>query len=430
MGFNHMNAQNDDATKLTPLDNTSFDFNHSNQAKIDRHYMLHALKLANHAFGHVSPNPYVGAIIVKNGQIIGEGYHHKAGEPHAEINALNNAKQRGFDPIDAQIYVTLEPCNHTGRTGACTLALIHANIREVIYATQDPNPLVAGNGHLTLSAAGITVRSGICEDEARFINRIFIHQQQIKRLSGRQRPYVILKTAMSLDGKMATQDFDAKWITTEPARQKAHEFRQQCDAILIGRGTLLADNPSLTVRNINSNLSSELLETSTQTYPIKQPVRVVLLSDFKNISIEFNLFNTNTAPTWIMYPESVAIPEELSQALANRNVRLIALPPHATSQHPLDPHDVLEALSKAGIQSVLIEGGARIHNAFLNSDFVNPCIDEFALFYGACLIGHRAAPSLWDQSPVHALIDAPRIQIIESKLLGQNIFVHGLRLPS
>lgn len=404
-----------------PNDHTNPDFDISDQAKVDQYYMQRALKLAAQAFGHVSPNPYVGAVIVKDGHIIGEGYHHQAGEPHAEINALNDAKQKGHDPAGAQIYVSLEPCNHTGRTGACTLALIQANIHEVIYALQDPNPLVSGSGHQTLVEAGLTVRSGVCEQEARFINRIFINQQK-QGQGSRPRPYVILKAAMSLDGKMATQDFDAKWVTTEPARQKAHEFRQQCDAILIGRGTLLADNPSLTVRTIHQTFSEDAFKT-----PIKQPVRVILLSDFSDISAELNIFDTKIAPTWVIYPEAVSIPAFLSQALTDQNVRLIPLPAHSAAQHPLDPHDVLEALSTAGIQSILIEGGPSIHNAFLNADFINPCIDEFALFYGACLIGNRAAPGLWEQSPVHALLDAPRIQIIESTLLGQNIFVHALK---
>ncbi|GBU10138.1 riboflavin biosynthesis protein RibD [Gammaproteobacteria bacterium] len=382
-----------------------------NQAQHQK-YMQRALNLAAQPLGLVSPNPYVGAVIVKNNKIIGEGYHHQAGAPHAEINALRNA---GANARDATIYVTLEPCNHHGRTGPCTQALIDAGIRCVIYALEDPNPLVSGQGLARLVAAGIKVfkiEAQECLDQSVFLNRIFIHNQQ----ENIARPYVILKAALSLDGKLATQDYDSKWITTDAARQKAHYFRQQCDAILIGRGTLLSDNPNLTVR-IDA-ISKSL---------IKNPIRIVLLSDFSEITKNLNILDTTLARTLFIYPNTTAIDADLVEMLRSKQVEMIAcnlptLKDNLDNKNKLDIKEVLNILKKLNIHSVLIEGGPAIHSAFLEAQ----CVDELALFYGARLIGAKNAPSLWDTSNIHALGDAPFINIIETERLDQNVFIHGL----
>ena len=205
----------------------------------DRKFMEHALTLASRARGRTSPNPMVGAVIVREGEIVGEGYHQKTGEAHAEIHALNQAKGLAEG---ATMYVTLEPCCHWGRTPPCTEALIRAKLANVFVAMKDPNPRVAGDGIRQLEKAGIHVQVGICETESRQLNEVFI------KYITTQLPFVILKSAISLDGKIATASGESQWITSEASRGKGHEIRAQVDAILVGVGTVLQDNPSLTTR--------------------------------------------------------------------------------------------------------------------------------------------------------------------------------------
>ena len=206
----------------------------------DELYMRQALALACLAEGDTSPNPMVGAVIVSaDGEVVGEGYHHKAGQPHAEINALKEAKKlaRG-----GTIYVTLEPCSHFGRTGPCCEAIIAAGLKRVVAAVEDPNPKVAGNGFKRLRDAGIEVTVGVCAEEARLLNEKFFHWI----VTGR--PFVSMKYAMTLDGKIATRTGDSKWITGEDARAYGHYLRKAHDCILVGKNTVLADDPELTTR--------------------------------------------------------------------------------------------------------------------------------------------------------------------------------------
>ena len=206
---------------------------------IDESYMREALRIAEYARGRTAPNPLVGAVIVREGTIVASGWHRAAGEPHAEIHALRMAGElaRG-----ATLYVTLEPCAHHGRTGPCAEAVIAAGIVRVVIALCDPNPLVAGRGLALLKEAGIEVVTGVCEAEARRQNEVFLKWVTQKR------PFVTLKTAMTLDGKIASHTGASQWITGETARARVHEYRNEYDAILVGIGTVLADNPSLTTR--------------------------------------------------------------------------------------------------------------------------------------------------------------------------------------
>ena len=205
----------------------------------DRKYMKRALLLARKAWGKTAPNPMVGAVVVKNGVIIGEGYHHKAGTAHAEVNALNAA---GTAAKGATIYVTLEPCSTYGRTPPCTEAIKKAGIKEVICASEDFNPRHAGNGFEILRRAGIEVKVGVCREEALELNKAFFSHIT------RQRPYVLLKMAMTLDGKIATASGDSKWITSAAARSRVQKLRQWCDAIMVGGETVRVDRPGLVVR--------------------------------------------------------------------------------------------------------------------------------------------------------------------------------------
>lgn len=239
----------------------------------DQHkiHMQRALGLANQAAGHTSPNPAVGAVIVKDGKVIAEGFTQPPGKPHAEAEAIRKA---GESARGATIYATLEPCNHFGKTPPCTLAIIEAGISEVHYAVIDPNPRAAG-GHQRLVDAGIKVHTGLFATEAYEQNRFFFHHTKTGL------PYVVAKFACSLDGKIATHTGESQWITGPAARQKGHELRQLCDGILIGSGTAIADNPSLTTR----------LASSNERKP-SHPIRIVLDTHGK-LPESLNLLNGN-----------------------------------------------------------------------------------------------------------------------------------------
>jgi len=205
----------------------------------DRTFMRRALALAARAYGRTAPNPMVGCVLVKGGRVVGEGYHHKAGMAHAEVEALRNAGSRARG---GTAYVTLEPCNHTGRTGPCSEALIAAGVARVVVAMADPNPRVAGGGAARLRKAGIPVEIGLCEAEARQLGAGFVKHVTTGR------PLVTLKAALTLDGRLATASGDARWVTGEAARAEVHRMRDRADAILVGAGTVAADDPSLTTR--------------------------------------------------------------------------------------------------------------------------------------------------------------------------------------
>jgi len=210
--------------------------------------MREAISLAERGTGHVSPNPLVGAVVVKDGHIVGRGWHQRYGAAHAEVNALNDAGERA---IGSTVYVTLEPCTHTDKTPPCTNALIDAKVATVVVASRDPNPLAAGGVEI-LRAAGIQVITGVEEESADFLNRAFLFNIRTNQ------PWVVAKTATSLDGKIATRTGHSQWITGEMARSRGHDIRQSVDAILIGGETLRADNPSLTVRRCMSNTLAQL----------------------------------------------------------------------------------------------------------------------------------------------------------------------------
>ena len=202
-------------------------------------YMFRALNLAKRGQGRTSPNPMVGAVIVKEGKIVGEGYHRAPGEPHAEVEAI---KAAGDNTQGAELYVTLEPCNHYGRTPPCTLAIMAAGIKKVYYGIDDPNPTVIGGGSDTLRKAGVEVVGPIIEDRCTAINEVYLTNVTMRR------PFAILKLAMSLDGRIATKTGESKWITSEESRMKVHRIRDRVSAIMVGIQTVLQDNPSLTTR--------------------------------------------------------------------------------------------------------------------------------------------------------------------------------------
>jgi len=291
----------------------------------DEKYMHRALELALKGWGRTSPNPMVGAVIVKGNRIVGEGYHHKAGSPHAEVNALREA---GKKANGATMYVTLEPCCFHGRTPACTDAIREAGIKQVIIGTKDPNPPVNGNGIRTLKRAGIKVHTGVLKDVCRDINLPY------ETFVTKNRPFVILKAALSLDGKIATAKGESKWITSKECRNYVHQIRSGVDAILVGGGTIRSDNPSLTVR------------LPGKKHDVKQ---VVVLDDKLDLPKMASIFTRR--------------PEELRIAWAeDQGYDVIVF---KSMKH------LLEELAARDIVKLLVEGGGETYSSFIRARAVD-----------------------------------------------------------
>ena len=300
----------------------------------DIKFMRRALELAQMAEGDTSPNPMVGAVIVDgDGNIVGEGYHHKAGQPHAEINALAVA---GDKAKGAAVYVTLEPCSHYGRTGPCCEALIKAGVKRVVSAVTDPNPLVAGRGLNRLREAGIEVTEHVCEDEAKKLNEKFFFWITHKR------PFVSLKYAMTLDGRLADAGGDSKWITGTEARTYAHYLRKTHDAVLVGKNTVLQDDCELTTRMVEG----------------KNPIRIVLDS---KATIPLNAKILNGEAKTIIAVSEAAPQDKLDELQKLSTVEVLKLPQR---NGYLDLQALLEKLAAMEITSVLVEGGSEVHGAF------------------------------------------------------------------
>ena len=361
---------------------------------LDDKFMDEAIALAAKATGRTWPNPLVGCVIVKNGDVIGRGYHAQPGGDHAEVAAIKDSLANGADPAGAIAYVTLEPCNHIGRTGPCSEALINAGVTEVVFAIDDPNPQAAG-GAERLRMAGVNVRKGPRSEQAAALNRAWLHSQQ------RNRPLVTAKVAMSLDGRIATHAGNSKWLTGPKARRRGHELRKRSDAILVGAGTIQADDPSLTARLDEETIS---------------PIRIVLDS------------SGATSPGAKAYERSgrgaiLATTERLRPTRARQfeeiGVDVLVLAQNAEGR--VDLHDLIGALHAKEIRSVMIEGGGRVLGAFLDADL----IDELWLFYAPVLLG-GGAPG-FDGVGVASIADAAGFTFEPPEMLDRDIFVRGRR---
>lgn len=321
-------------------------------------YMQLALELAEKARGKTSPNPLVGAVIVKDGQIIGQGYHQKAGGPHAEVFALNEAKE---EAKGATMYVTLEPCSHYGRTPPCSLAIAKAGIEKVFVAMTDPNPLVSGQGIQYLKDQGIEVQTGILASKARQQNEIFLKYIQTRR------PFVHLKWAMTLDGKIASETGDSRWISNEHSRAWVHKLRSELDAILIGINTVRQDDPLLTSRIPGG----------------RNPIRIIL-DTHGNIPLDSRILNsTNQARTIIAVGQGVSQTKlKEINSLGGKTLQV------ATKNDNLDLSDLLNQLGKLEITSVLVEGGTKTITSFLKEDLA----DKVSVFISPRIIGGSRSP--------------------------------------
>ncbi|MDX9834875.1 MAG: bifunctional diaminohydroxyphosphoribosylaminopyrimidine deaminase/5-amino-6-(5-phosphoribosylamino)uracil reductase RibD [Desulfobulbus sp.] len=329
----------------------------------DAYYIGLALEEARKGEGRTSPNPAVGAIVVDGeGMIIGRGYHHKAGTPHAEVHALRDAGGRARG---ASLYVTLEPCNHQGLTPPCTQAVLAAGVSTVVVGMPDPNPDVAGGGSQYLRSMGVQVRSGVLETQCRELNLPFIKH------STTGLPWIIMKAGLSLDGRITFCPGEAGTVTGPQASRYTHTVRNRVDAILVGVGTILIDDPSLTTR----------LEGVEGT---RDPLRVILDSSLRLPVTARVLRQTSAAATWVCCGQSAQTDREKS--LTRAGARVLRLPLDSAGRVELVA--TLRLLAQANVTSVLVEGGATVHGAFLSQRHV----DELLLLYAPIVIGDQGTP--------------------------------------
>jgi len=350
--------------------------------------MTLALRLAEQGLYTTQPNPHVGCVIVKNNQIVGQGAHLKAGEPHAEVFALREA---GSSAEGADAYVTLEPCNHHGRTPPCVDALINAGVKRVVVAMQDPNPLVAGNGIKRLQENGIKVEVGLMGGESMSLNLGFISRMT----SGL--PYVRCKIAASLDGRTALNNGKSQWITGESARIDVQNWRAQSCVIITGIGTVLADNPSMNVRLENT---------------IRQPLRVIVDSRLQT-PVDCKMLNPElivTSPVLLAYAHDVA---NKAVSLAATGAQLLHL---ADKSGRVNVRKLLENLASRGVNDVLLEAGQGLNGAFLQAGL----IDEFILYYAPKLMG-ADAKAMFAIPELVEMQQATELQIVDIRQFGSDI---------
>ncbi len=357
--------------------------------------MQRALALARRGLGRTHPNPAVGAVIVRDGKIVGEGFHPKAGEPHAEIFAL---RQAGEAARGATMYVTLEPCVHHGRTPPCVAAIIEAGIAEVHIAMLDPNPIVHGQGVAQLQAAGIRVIVGEGREQARELTEGFAHWIRTRR------PWVVAKYAMTLDGKVATRTGHARWVSGPEARQWVHRLRNTVDAILVGRGTVARDNPRLTTR---------LPEATAVHHPLR-----IILDSRGRAPLEAQVFDPHL-PGRTVLVTTPALPSARRRAFAARGVEVWTVPPGPDGRVSLPA--LLDTLGQQDLTTLLVEGGPTVLGAFFDAGLIH----KVHVVIAAALFGGAQAPSPlagWGWPRADA---APRLQRVTYVPLGADLLVTG-----
>jgi diaminohydroxyphosphoribosylaminopyrimidine deaminase / 5-amino-6-(5-phosphoribosylamino)uracil reductase len=354
--------------------------------------MTLALEQARRGLGRTSPNPAVGAVLVKNGRVVGEGYHRAAGAPHAEVEAIRAA---GSDARNSELFVTLEPCNHHGRTPPCTEAILEAGIKKVWYGMNDPNPGVRGGGAKTLSDSGIEVVGHVSENRCRRINEVYLTNVTLRR------PFVYLKLAMSLDGRIATRLGDSKWITSEKSRFKVHRLRNRVSAIMVGIGTVLTDNPSLTTR-LPSRRGHDA-------------IRIVVDSNLRTPE-DAAIFNPSS-PAGVIIAARKDPPASRRVALEKRGAKIV----RTAGSERVDLPDLFSSLYRIGVTSVLLEGGAELAWSALQARAVDRCL----FFYAPLIIGGGAAPSGIEGLGISRLEEAPKLVDVRALRLGPDILLDG-----
>jgi diaminohydroxyphosphoribosylaminopyrimidine deaminase/5-amino-6-(5-phosphoribosylamino)uracil reductase len=364
----------------------------TNKKMDDAYFMKMALDLAKKGRGYTSPNPMVGAVVVKDGQVKGRGYHHCIGEAHAEVNALAAA---GPEARGATLYVNLEPCNHTGRTPPCTRKILEAGIKRVVVAMEDPNT-IAGGGAALLKKHGVEVRGGVCEEAAKRLNEAFIKYVQTKR------PFVIVKCAATLDGRIATRTGDSKWVTGEKARRFVHRLRHAADAVLVGIGTIRADNPSLTTR-LGSKKDAD-------------PVRIVLDTHL-SISSEARILKLDSNSDTILITGNQVAEDEKAR-VQKKGVRLIQQP---VASDQIDLNLLMDQLGAMGITSILVEGGSRV----IASAFSSGIVDKVHFFYAPKILGGDDGIPICRGTGRRLMADSIRIKNVRVRRFDDDVMIEG-----
>lgn len=354
----------------------------------DEKYMRIALELAKRAEGWTNPNPMVGAVIVKNGQIIGQGYHEKYGQLHAERNAIANCKQK---TEGATIYVTLEPCCHYGKTPPCTEAIIENKIERVVIGAKDPNSLVAGKGIEILKQAGIQVTVGVLEKECNELNRVFFHYITKKR------PFVAMKYAMTMDGKIASYTGKSKWITGEIAREHVHKLRHKYMGIMVGIGTVLNDNPRLDCRLPNT----------------KNPKRIICDT---NLRIPLDCQIVNTSKQIETYIATASTNDEKIEKLKDCGCNILQIP--KKGEH-IDLDILMKRLAEKGIDSILLEGGGTLNYEALQSGIV----DYVYTYISPKIFGGKSALTAVEGQGIELPEDAFKLNNRKITVLGEDILI-------
>ncbi len=360
----------------------------------DERFMRHALVLATKGRGRTSPNPMVGAVVAQHGRIVGEGYHARAGKPHAEVIALEHA---GGAARNADLYVTLEPCGHYGRTPPCADRIIQTGIRRVVVPTIDPNPLVSGRGVQRLRDAGVIVDLGLRSEDATDLNEVFI------KFIKHRTPFVVLKAAISLDGKIATRTGDARWVSGERSREHVHTLRDQVDAVIVGIGTVRRDNPRLTTRLPEGG---------------RDPIRVVV-DGLGPFPYDAQILQADAASrTWVAVAADA--PAERIRALEHRGLMVLEA---GGFRGRVSLEHLLKRLGEREITSVMIEGGEGIFTSAIEEGIV----DKFLLFVAPILVGGKTAPGLFGGTGTEKIDHALRLARLRIEQLGEDLLIEGYR---
>lgn len=364
----------------------------------DQYFMALALALAENGSGFTSPNPVVGSVVVKENIVVGRGWHEKAGLPHAEVNAINDAGEKA---LGATLYVTLEPCNHTGRTPPCTEKIISSGISRVVLAMEDPNPDVTGGGIARLREAGISVTTGILKEKAQKLNESFITFVLTKK------PFVTLKCAATLDGQIATRTGDSKWVTGPESRDHVHELRHLSDAILVGVNTIIKDDPSLTTRR--------------EGLKGKDPVRIILdsrLSIPENAKVLRLDSESDTVIFFGMRAEIDPALSEKKERLEKTGAKVIETP---LLNGRLDVNRVLETLGSLRITSLLVEGGGQVIASFLKAG----AVDKVVMFLAPKFLGGNDGVPVCKGMGPDKMADAISLSEITLKRFGDDVMIEG-----
>lgn len=360
----------------------------------DEKFMQRAIDLAYKGTGYVSPNPRVGAVVVQNGKIIGEGWHKRYGEPHAEVNAIKNSKTNTFE--DCTMFVNLEPCSHFGKTPPCADLIVEKKFSKVVIGMQDPNPLVAGRGIKRLKDAGIEVQVGVLEAESKWLNRAFI-----KNIVWGS-PYINLKIAQSIDGIIALEDFTSKYITSQKSREYVHFLRSEADAVLVGKNTALHDDPGLTVREVEG----------------RDPKRIVIDRKLE-LSPDLKLFNDHIKKQTYICCDKRAYKSKRADELRNEGINIIRV--ETERKKGVVISDLLKKLKEHHIMNILVEGGASIFSSFVNENLV----DELNVFIAPKIIGKGIGG--FNKINISSLDQAYNFYLHNHKNFGEDILLTYLK---